>query len=110
MTKKICNVDKSKLLEETKNYMLIEFAYKKIVVPYNIGMTLMEALQHAEYAEGGYSTEDIKIMPMPTDVIDFKLLSEQQYLAGKMSHILGVPVNMDTFNIDVIYEEVEDES
>ena len=84
------------LKEEKETYALFEFGYKRIVLPHTKAVALLNILNGVEMTEG-YGDE-FKVMPIQKDFFTMNIISEQQYLAGKMSYLLGTPVEPETMD------------
>jgi hypothetical protein len=82
--------------KQTKSYMKIEFGYGlKLVLPHADGIVIMKALEHAEeydYVSEGAGHYVIRPLSL-SDGPAFKLLTEQQYIDLKMSHLFKVKID-----------------
>lgn len=83
------SVSKPKVDKPTPNYMIIEgdFSYnKKILLPYEDGMSFIQALKHAEILNKGYSIES-SIREFQTDDLNIRLMGAQEYGEIKLKSI-----------------------
>lgn len=86
----------STLLTKTENYVKIKFGYSTtFVLSYSDGIALLESLRNAEC----YDTTDYNnpvIRPIPVDATpEMTLITKQQYIDFKMSHIMKVKIRTD---------------
>lgn len=96
------------LKKQKTNHMLIEIGYKKIILPFDAGNKLVGLMQYAEQASG-YGDE-FKVHPVEKDIMTVHIVSEQEYLAGKMCHLLGAPVDpsiMETLRVTEVVSNEE---
>lgn len=77
------------LLEQKSNYIIIRFGYsQEYVVPYDIGIGMLKLFEHSEILSEGV------IQPIREEkTVEFKVISQQEYLGLKMSYIIGEKVN-----------------
>lgn len=83
-----------------ENYMVLEFSYTKLVLPYKDGLVFMTALLNAEELTDPYSGEH-RIGPVKRDVVKSSLMSYQDYERIKIANLLGVtPDDLKEFSSD----------
>ena len=80
------------------SYLIFELGYRKFVFKYDVGLEVLKLFKHAEYADHQYGEGYIIRALDKTESPEIKVLSEYEYLAGKMSHLLGVNVDPDSMN------------
>jgi hypothetical protein len=77
--------------ESSKNYALIKLDWnKQLLLPYQQGLQVMAAIEHAEILEGlGYGN-NTTIKPLPTDTYSLNTISETELIDIKTAQLLGV--------------------
>ena len=97
----------SELLEKVPdNYLMIKFGYSgKYIFPYDVGIKVLELFKQAEAVVNGYS--DMRIVPISnSESVEMIVVSKQNYLAGKLSNILGVQIEPEAMGeLEVIQRE-----
>ncbi len=79
------------LLKPVSNFIMINFTYGLMVLPYKQGVELIKNMENAEMVDSTYFDRDTsKIHPIPRDEIRFTVLNRNDYLKAKRNTILGV--------------------
>lgn len=73
-------------------YIRMSIGYKEFLLPHAAGVQVLQAMEHAELLDPGYSTEPYKILPVQ-DEIKFLPISEETYAAMKLSHFMGIALD-----------------
>lgn len=83
---------KPKIEPLLKNHMVIRFDYNKsLVVPYEDGQKIIDALAYAEIYEVKYQENDV-IRPLEPDEFVSSILSDKQYMNTKLAKLMSIPV------------------
>lgn len=87
---------------EKENLMLIKLAWdRNIVVPYEAGLRLMAAMEHAELYTDEYNKAP-RITPIPKSVFEFSIFNRKDYQFIKASALL----KLDKPTHDQMYKEI----
>lgn len=81
---------KEVLKKRNSGYMRIVIGYKEYLLPHAAGVQMLQAMEHAEILDTGYSNTPYKVLPMQ-DEISFKPISDETYAAMKLSHFMSIP-------------------
>jgi hypothetical protein len=81
-------VQSSKVKE---NMIIVDMSYdKKLVLPYNQGLALLSALEHAEQMTENYSEKKKTITGVSPKEIKFTVMSRNEYEQIKIAMLLNV--------------------
>lgn len=77
---------------KSKGYIKVSMDYKEYILPYDDGITLLKALEHAEVFDSGYSDTHATLNQMDASLFKFAPMGENAYLAIKLSHMMQIPL------------------
>ena len=93
---------KAETKTEKENLMLIKLAWdRNIVVPYEAGLRLMAAMEHAELYTEEYAKAP-RITPIPKSVFESTILNRKDYQFVKASALL----KLDRETHDMLFKEL----
>ena len=73
------------------NFIMVQIGYgNNIVLPFDQGIKLVEAMQYAEVYDTPYKGIH-RIKPIPQDTVHWKCLSAQEYEDIKVAALLEIP-------------------
>ena len=75
-----------------ENFLVIEFSYNKIVLPFKEGMSFLSSLSNAEKLNDNYG--DMKrIIPFERELIKSSVLSGEEYEQYKIAALLNISID-----------------
>jgi len=73
------------------NYLAIKFRYNEIIVSYEKGMILLDALSNVETVSSEIAWDYLKVLPVnESESISFHIVSKTEYVNMKMRHLLKI--------------------
>lgn len=86
------DIDEARKLVEKKvpvsNRVVVKMDYTSFVLPYDDGLAIIKALQHAEMMDRQYNPT--KIIPIEPAKMTFEILNNEDYVLLKMANLMGV--------------------
>lgn len=78
--------------KRNSGYTRISIGYKEFLLPHAAGVQVLQAMEHAEILDSGYSSQPYKVLPLH-DEVKFQPISEETYTAMKLSHFMGITLD-----------------